>query len=521
LPYPGESARIVAVGYEVIVIGAGIGGLSCAAKLAHNGKRVLVLEKDRHVGGTSFIFQRDGYSFPMGPLSFSFPEVVRGFLSGLGLGSGLEFKKNNFQLIAPLLDIVYSVPFAEVIETLKAIFISERKALETFSAAFETMMTLAGNVHLWHPGYRIGIIAQNDQGKSRDFPGRFERIETMSRTPCREMLNRYFSDRRLINFLGSQGTSSPEASLLNLAFMWNVMSREGIWSPSIGIHGLSELLAASISKDGGEIALGTAAAEILIRNGRAVGVKDVFGKSHLSGWVVANADYKKTFLELIRRKDVPQDAAEILNLIRRVPYTGSELCVYLGIDPRKMDSTRMKATHLFYRHKEADQGEGPQDLEDFENREIEICAWSDNAPGLSPPGKASLVLRVGFPYDHFLRFRTGEKKRNEAYKPHKSRLAQRLVRTAENVLPGLGAAIEVTEAATPLTYEDWGHRFQGSIAGWTWSAGYEGAFKKRLLVETPIRNLLMAGIYAASELFLGGVPTAVATGDLAASVVLG
>jgi len=42
----------------------------------------------------------------------------------------------------------------------------------------------------------------------------------------------------------------------------------------------------------------------------------------------------------------------------------------------------------------------------------------------------------------------------------------------------------------------------------------------KILVETPVPNMLMAGIYAASELFLGGIPTAVYTGDLAADLIL-
>jgi phytoene dehydrogenase-like protein len=94
------------------------------------------------------------------------------------------------------------------------------------------------------------------------------------------------------------------------------------------------------------------------------------------------------------------------------------------------------------------------------------------------------------------------------------------VETADHLLPGLSSSIEVMEAATPLTYQDWGHRRLGSIAGWTWSADKTGELPGKLLVETPIPNLLTAGIYAATELFLGGVPTALHTGTLAARLIL-
>ena len=70
--------------FDAIVIGAGLGGLGCAAQLAGRGLRVLVLEKNGHIGGTSYVFHRDGYTFPMGPLSFSFPDRVRGFFAAAG-----------------------------------------------------------------------------------------------------------------------------------------------------------------------------------------------------------------------------------------------------------------------------------------------------------------------------------------------------------------------------------------------------------------------------------------------------
>jgi len=84
----------------------------------------------------------------------------------------------------------------------------------------------------------------------------------------------------------------------------------------------------------------------------------------------------------------------------------------------------------------------------------------------------------------------------------------------------LGEAVEIVESATPLTYADWGSRYRGSIAGWSWSAEHGQVFESRLLIETPVENLLLAGIYAATELFLGGVPTALHTADLAARIIL-
>jgi len=297
--------------------------------------------------------------------------------------------------------------------------------------------------------------------------------------------------------------------------MWNVMSIEGIWFPDSGIQGMADQIKQAFLENGGTLRLRSPVRRIKIMDGKAAGVVCEDGSNDAASWIVSNADYKSTFFNLLDRGDVPQP---VLDTLERTPYTGSELCVYLGIDPQKVDFSAMRASHLFYRRND-DPRKKPE-LEDFSNREMEICRWSDKKSDFAPAGKASLVLRIGFPYGHFARFRTGEKKRQEDYKQHKENLAKSLVRTAQNILPGLTQSIEVFEAATPISYRDWGQRYQGSIAGWTWDAKTEQSLGEKILVRTPIPRLLMAGIYAASELFLGGVPTAMYTGSLAADFII-
>jgi phytoene dehydrogenase-like protein len=239
------------------------------------------------------------------------------------------------------------------------------------------------------------------------------------------------------------------------------------------------------------------------------------GRALESRWVISNADYKTTFFDLLNAADIPDMD---LDSVRRIPYTDSELCVYLGVRPEEADLGAIHAEHLFFRENIRD---GPAaGLEDFDDREIEICFWSRKAPDLAPAGRAALVLRASFPYGHFAAWRTGEKERKEGYKDYKARLARNLIKTAETILPGLSGAVEVMEVATPLTYRDWGSRYEGSIAGWTWGPREPGPLSRKILVRTPVPGLLAAGVYAASELFLGGVPTALYTGSLAADYVL-
>jgi phytoene dehydrogenase-like protein len=501
---------------DVVVVGAGLGGLMAAAKLAGRGKTVAVVEKKSLPGGTSAVFRRAGYAFPMGPLATSYPGRVHGFLDEAGIREPVAFRRVGFELRTPFLSVMLSKPLADLEADLAAAFPSETDGLAEFFRRLAADIEVAKDMDLWHPEFRRS--PKKGDPPRRVGPAtesRTAEVRRLDATPSADALDWLIGDEQLRNFLGSMGTGRPEMSRLNLALMWNVMAGEGIWFPSCGIHGIADLLRRRILDLRGEVLLAEPVRRILIRKGRAAGVVLARGLVIESRWVVSNADYKTTFLDLLDSADIP---AVDLAPVRVVPYTDSEFCVYAGIVPERVDLNALHAEHLFYRKEIAP--ERADDPEDFDNREIEVCHWSRQAPELAPAGRAALVLRTAFPYEHFAVWRTGERERKKGYSDYKRRLAEKLIRTAESIVPGLAGAVEVMEAATPLTYRDWGNRFRGSIAGWSWAPQGSAGLPGPILVRTPVPGLLTAGAYAASELFLGGVPTALWTGSLAADYVL-
>ncbi|MFB0563969.1 MAG: phytoene desaturase family protein, partial [Candidatus Lokiarchaeia archaeon] len=488
--------------YDAIIIGAGIGGLTCAAKLAKNGKSVLLLEKNYHIGGTSHIFHRGSYYFPMGPLSFSSPNIVLKLLDEIGINEKIDFKRNHFQLITPFFDIIYSHPFEKLKEYLKTIFKDEKEGIDAFINKLKEIIEAFGKVHQWHPDYLIG--KKREAALKNLMPKYNKELEIIKeglQIPAKQYLEKIISSTILQNFFGSQSTYEPVMSLTLLAAMWDFTSKRGIWFPSCKIHGINQLIYEAILNYGGEVKLSAPVKEILIEDKHALGVETSKDEILESNWVISNADYKKTFFELINPQNIPE---QFLKSVKNYSMSGSELCVYLGVAPQKIDLSKMRAQHVFYR-KEIKSKE-KFDPEDFDNREIEICLWSKNAQDSAPAGRATIILRVGFSYDHFSEWRIGEKKRKNGYRDYKRKLAEKLIKTVENILPGLSSSIEKMEIATPLTYKDWGNRYRGSIEGWSWNIKEQNKINRKLLIETPIDNLLMIGICSSCELFLGGYP---------------
>ncbi len=502
--------------YDVIIIGSGPGGLVSGVNLTKNGFKVLILDSNFYYGGTSYVFKRRGYIFPMGPLSFSSPAEIKALFIKLGIREELQFNRNHFQLITPAMDIVYSQPFHILQDKLIKIFVEEQNGIKIFFDKLKELMKALHNIHEWHPAYRL---RKSQPKEPIDFlssqQDAYRLLEEYSQVPAKEFLQRFIKNDNLRRFFGTLGTDEPKMSMVLLGMMWCLIAEKGIWFPSCGVHGVSDTLYETFISNGGEIKLKTPVDEILIKNGRCYGVRTRNGTIFKTKWVISNADYKSTFLKLI---DPTNISSAFRNIIEKIPYFESEFCIYLGIDPSKIDLTKVRAQHLFYRKEIRDNGK--ENLEDFDNREVEICFWSDNDPSFAPPDKKGLVFRVAFPYTFFAKWKTGERQRKDGYKEYKQDLANKLIATVEHILPGLSSSIELIDISTPLTYEEFGQRFHGSIAGWSWAIHENLKLENKLLIETPIPNLLMVGLYAAAELFLGGVPTAMHTGYWASELII-
>lgn len=509
-------------GWDTIIIGAGVGGLIAAAKLVKAGLRVLVLEKNSHPGGTAYVYQRKGFTFPMGPLGFTQPGLIRGTLKDLGEWDDLKFYRVHYRVKAFNLETPLSLPFSEMEKELTEHFSSDAQGVKQFFQDMEA----------------IGSIPSFLDADTND-----SITKRAAKISAAKYLDGLVNDLRLRRILGSLGTREPYIGLPLLAAMWNLMSKDGIWYPEGGMRLFCERLVKAAGRkyedsqlsdikrgEGGRgigmIRLGTEVKKIRVEKGRVLGVTLEDGTQIDSDSVISNADYKTTFVKLIDPQMIP---AKWYQAILNAKQTGSILQICLGVNSKRADLSSFKeASRVIYKRNtgafegrdKLDWGATEVDPETLANQELEVSLWSKDDSTLAPNGAAVIVIRTEAMYSHFAKYRFVWRERVPAYYEYKVKLSRRLIREVENLIPGLEGATMLVDVSTPLTFEEQGGRSEGAVAGWSWD--YEDVHddRPRELVRTPVKGLYMAGYQAFSALFMGGVPTAIESGKRAAKAVL-
>jgi phytoene dehydrogenase-like protein len=498
--------------WDAIVVGAGVGGLSAAAKLVEAGLQVLVLERNLHPGGTAYVYTRKGFTFPMGPLGFSSPELVRHTLTSLAHGYDLDFHRVHYQIRAFDVKVSLSLSLGRMKNEMERLFPADASGINRFFRDMEDILS----------AMRFPDIEVNRS-----------LLERAARTPARSYLSGFIKDWRLRRIAGSLGTREAYTGLPLLAAMWNLMTREGIWYPKGGMRSFCHKLvkAATIGGEerGGfcEIRLGAEVKEIRVRNGRISGVTMAGGADIDAAAVISNADYKTTFMGLVKREALPDGWYRAVN---RAKQTSSIFQVSLGVDRSKVDlSAFSEASRLISRRIKGSSGQSEEKLDwlaaevdpgALGGQELEVSLWSREDPMLAPEGGAVIVIRTEADHAHFAKYRPAQGRRTPAYGGYKMRLAQALVREINSLIPGLKRSVVVMDVATPLTFEDQGGRSEGAVAGWSWDYEHNTDYQPVELVRTPIHGLYMAGYQAYSAPLMGGVPMAMASGQSAANALL-
>jgi phytoene dehydrogenase-like protein len=481
-----------ATDYDVVVIGSGLGGLSCAAAFARQGFRPLVLEQHDKPGGYATAFARPGgfvfdvslHSTVVGQrdgrydLIPGFPEITDvAFVPHPSL----------FRAIYPDHDIRVAQRDPDAyLATLGGLFPQEREGL---TALFDDMRGLYGDV-------RRLSAARGHVDMSR-FSVDFPHLMRYYDKTWADMVNARLGDPRLKAIVSAQCGyyGLPPSKLASFYYAVPFMSylEEGGCYPRGRSQDISNAFVRYIEVHGGRVRTGARVERILREHGAACGVAIAGGTEIRSRAVVSNANPFTTFGPMLGDEAV---LARCREAWRPYSVSLSSFQVFLGLKEDLVGKLGITDSELFVSpgyDPEADYARAVAG--DVEQGGAGISLYDNIYRGYSPAGKntVNLMTLQGYgPWEPFeADYLAGRK---QAYRQAKERMAAALIRKAEAVLPGLPAAIEVMEIGTPLTNLRYTGHPRGAIYGWDQTVNNSGA--RRVGHTTPVPNLYLSGAWS-------------------------
>ena len=311
--------------YDVIVVGGGHNGLTCAAYLAAGGRKVLVLERRDVVGGAAVTeefhpgFRNSVASYTVSLLN---PKVIRDLeLARHGL-KVVERKMSNF---LPLDGDHFCVGEGRTKSEVARFSARDAERLDAYGDRLEAIADVLREVVLETPpnvmeGGFVAAIPELLKGLSLgrrlsklDTTGRRDLLALFAQS-AGDWLDGWFESAPIKAAYGFDGIvgnyATPYAPgsayvLLHHCF-GEVNGRRGVWGHAIGGMGaITQAMAKSAAARGVDVRLSAPVREVVIENGRAVGARLDNGEVVRASAVVANVNPKLLYLNLVDAAALP------------------------------------------------------------------------------------------------------------------------------------------------------------------------------------------------------------------------
>ncbi len=478
--------------YDVIIIGAGMGGLTAGALLAKDGLKTLVIEKHSIPGGYATSFKRKGFWFD------SVLDAISGCNNGgwiwqalkrLGLEKEIEFIR---------LDPIRTDVFPDFRFDVKAdidLFISDLQSLSPKDAkGISELFSIMKELH-----HVVMTLPADVVWRDTRIEAKYPLFHKYKNKTFKELLDEYAQDEKVRAILCDRcafmGLPPSKVSAIGMSTMIITYGMNGGYRVKGLTQKFPDALAESIRNNNGDIIYNTKVDKIIIEDNRAAGVVTEDGRVFRAKKIASNISARKTFFDLVGKENLKHDFIDkIENLLPSVSF----FLVYLGID---MGLKGLGLNHSIGTYPSFDIEATFSDI----NRDIcspnasfETIIYTLTNPDMAPKGCHSLILMTKAGYDY-----------KENWKGCKNKEAERLIKMAEQIIPNLSNHIIVQDSATPLTLERYTGNDKGAAFGWAQGIDHVGA--NRLQIETPIKDLYLTGHWTIPG---GGVESVVASGIL-------
>ena len=332
--------------YDVIIIGAGVGGLTSAALLAKEGLKVLVLERLERVGGCCSNYDVNGFK----------PEVGAVFVIGH------EFYYKLFELLDlrledyidwGLIDPVYNVyledgrdyplprDIDEMAEVIASIAPQDVDGYYRYCADMRKMWEVY-LAFLEHPMPELRKVAKLStlvkMAANKELIPAMPTNLKMGLRNLDKCVREYFTDPYIQLMFGWENmyVGLPAHRCTALFSMITYMGRMGYYYPKGGMIAIPLALKRIAEDFGAEVRLNSEVERILIRDGKARGVRFAGGDTLTANAVISNTHSRVTYLNLVGEDNLPAWATRT---VRRQPCSIPAPIFHMGLK-EKMDSVK-------------------------------------------------------------------------------------------------------------------------------------------------------------------------------------
>jgi len=489
-------ARVKGPTDHVVIVGAGLAGLSAGLRLAGAGRKVTIVERESVPGGRNGLLKKDGYAFDTGPSVLTMPSLINDAFNSVGeeLSDWLELTP-----VSPLYRAFYA----------------DGSQLDIHADTDQMEAEIAKNVSASDAmGYRryVDFVTKLYKYEMNDFIDRNIDSPLNLLTPNLARLialggfrrlapkvNQYLKDPRLqkvYSFQAMYAGVSPQQALAIYAVIAYMDSVNGVFFPKGGMHALPRALASAGEKHGITFKYNSEVTKVDFKNGRAQAVITSSGERIPCDVLVLNPDLPVAWRDLLGRTPAS---------IKRLKYSPS--CVTMLVGSKK------EYSHLA--HHNIHFGESWDGVFDelinkkvlMTDPSVLVTIPSKDDPSLAPPGKHSYY--VLFPTPNLDADINWEKMRG----PYRDQMIKTLEARGYT---DFGDSIEVESLTTPLDWEK-----QGMERGAPFASAHTffqtGPFRPRNMAKG-FENVVFAGSGTQPGV---GVPMVLISGRLAAERIVG
>lgn len=486
---------------NVIVIGAGLGGLAAACRLAKSGFDVTILEKNETVGGKVNTVASNGYKFDTGASLLTMRHVLE------------ELFAFCEKPIEDYLEIVPLEPICRYFWTDQTVFDASTDLQKTENEIAKIEPRDANNFQRFladaRRKYEVSektflAHALNDLPKLIR-PKYLKDLFVISSTrTLNSHVENYFQSpklRQLFNRFATYNGSSPFQTPATFALVPYVEFGLGAWYVRGGMYQIPKALERLAIEFGVKIKTNCAVAKILIENKKAVGVQLENGETWRGDFVVTNADAIETYRRLIDTENRRKFSDQKLETIEP---SCSGFVLLLGI---KKKFPQLAHHNIFFSDDyRAEFDQIFKELRPARNPTIYICATTRTDKTQAPSGCENLFVLVNAPYtsakiDWHIEARS---------------YRDLIIKKLENFgLTDLEKSIEFEQTITPDDFEKKYRANKGSIYGVS-SNGIFSAFLRPPNRPRDIKNLYFVGGATHPG---GGIPLVLLSGKFAADLI--